>query len=229
MENNIQNNLCKIEQQIAKAWSQRHADNGPVRLVAVSKYYSVASIIAAHAAGLKVFGESRIQETREKQQLIQEPLEWHLIGHLQTNKARQAVSSFQLIQSLDSERLADALDQEAGKLGKIQQTLLQVNIANEQRKYGVSRADAPKMLEYLLAKPNIAVRGLMTIVPFYDDPEAARGDFSEMNILFQKLKRSYAGFDFNVLSMGMSGDFSVAIEEGANVVRIGTALFGNLN
>ena len=85
------------------------------------------------------------------------------------------------------------------------------------------------MLEYLLAKPNIAVRGLMTIVPFYDDPEAARGDFSEMNILFQKLKRSYAGFDFNVLSMGMSGDFSVAIEEGANVVRIGTALFGNLN
>ncbi|MFA6076002.1 MAG: YggS family pyridoxal phosphate-dependent enzyme [Negativicutes bacterium] len=229
MENNIRDNMKKIEQQIAQASSRRRADNGAVKLVAVSKNNPAEAIIAAHAAGMNCFGESRIQETRDKQLLIHQPLEWHLIGHLQTNKAKQAVKYFDLIQSLDSERLADAIDIEAGKISKVQQILLQINIANEQRKHGVGINDSWQLLEYLLAKNNLEVRGLMAIVPFYDDPEEAREHFFEMNIIFNEMRRVSKKTNFDMLSMGMSGDFSVAIEEGANVVRIGTALFGERN
>ncbi|MEI6286422.1 MAG: YggS family pyridoxal phosphate-dependent enzyme [Bacillota bacterium] len=229
MENNIVNNLKTIERQIAQAYSMRRADNGAVRLIAVSKNNPAEAIIAAHAAGMNCFGESRIQETRAKQIQIQQELEWHLIGHLQTNKAKQAVKCFQLIQSLDSERLVDALAEEAEKIGKVQQVLIQVNIANEPRKYGVSGDAARKLLEYALAKPSLAVRGLMTIVPFYDTAEEARSDFSGMNNLFNQLKPVAEKADFDMLSMGMSGDFTIAIEEGANVVRVGTAIFGERN
>ena len=226
MENNILNNLKTIECQIDLAYCKRRADNGAVKLIVVSKNNPAEAIIAAYAAGMNCLGESRIQETRAKQLLIQNELEWHLIGHLQTNKAKQAVKHFQLIQSLDSERLTDAIAEEAEKIGKVQQVLLQVNIANEPRKFGVASDAAQRLLEYALAKPNLEVRGLMTIVPFYAEAEQARGDFSNMNILFNHLKHLSGKDSFSMLSMGMSGDFEIAIEEGANVVRIGTAIFG---
>lgn len=229
MENNIRNNLTIIQAQIAQAYSRRVADNGAVELIAVSKNHPAEAVVAAHAAGINVFGESRIQETREKQRQITFPLEWHLIGHLQTNKAKLAVSCFDLIQSIDSERLADAVNVEAEKAGKIQRVLLQVNIAAEQRKHGVCRADAWSLAEYLLAKPNIELCGLMAIVPFYSDSENARCHFRDMNILFTEMRYKVGRPEFGKLSMGMSGDFAVAIEEGANIVRIGTALFGERN
>ena len=169
-------------------------------------------------------GENRVQEARDKQKLLGHPGNWHLIGHLQTNKAKQAVELFDIIESVDSEHLLLALDKEAGKLGKRIDILLQINIAGETQKTGFAPADYAAILPKLDLFTHVRTRGIMVIAPQTDQVESVRPVFREGYRYFCALQKERPQIDY--LSMGMTEDYQVAIEEGANVVRIGTALFG---
>ncbi len=204
----IRNNLENIKQQI-----------GTAKLVAVTKYATDEQIAELIATGHKILGESRIQVAKEKYTKYPD-VEWHLIGHLQTNKAKDAVKIFELIQSVDSLKIAKAIDQEAIKINKKQNILLQVNIGEEPQKYGFKKEEVSNAITEISQLKNISIRGLMAMAPYTDDPEKARPYFREMKKLFD------ANFPGGaILSLGMSGDYQVALQEGATMVRIGTALF----
>lgn len=191
---------------------------GSAKLVAVTKYASSEQIEQLYAAGQRVFGESRIQVAKDK--VSQYPdVEWHLIGHLQTNKAKQAVQLFSLIQSVDSLRLAEAISKEAVKQNKVQRILIQVNIGREAQKSGCLPAATKDLVAQARLLANIQVCGLMAMAPLTADPEKTRPYFKEMKRIFEDIG------ELTVLSMGMSGDYPVAIAEGATLVRIGSALF----
>ena len=226
----ISDNIKSIKQEIALASAIRQAkglEASPVRLVAVTKNQTTASIEEAIGAGIDCIGENRIQEALSKKSVIQRPVEWHLIGHLQTNKTRQAVASFDLIHSVDSERLAVELDKEAARIGKKQAVLLQVNMAGEETKFGVTEAGTFPLAKTIASLANLELAGLMTIAPYFDDAELARPVFREMYQLFKCLRtEADINTNFKWLSMGMTNDYKIAIEEGANLVRIGTAIFG---
>lgn len=196
-----------------------------VTLVAVSKFQPVERIIEAHRAGQIDFGENYAQEALAKQEQTPPELRWHFIGHPQTNKARFLAGRFHLIHSVDSFRLADALNRSAAKTGGIQPVLIQVNLAGEEQKSGVSSAEAESLLDHCRACPAIRVLGLMTMPPFFDAPERARPIFARLRETAETL-RAATGMSLPELSMGMSGDFVQAIEEGATLVRVGTAIFG---
>jgi len=199
----------------------------PVKLVAVTKNHTVPVIQEAIAAGILAIGENRIQEALLKSQTLDAKVEWQLIGHLQTNKARVAVSLFDLIQSVDSQRLAREIDQAAGKIGKRQDVLIQINVANEETKFGIAPTEMMALAQYISTLENVRLCGLMTVAPFYEDPELARPIFREMYQLFRKLKDAQLEHtNIEWLSMGMTHDYTVAVEEGANLVRIGTGIFG---
>jgi len=190
------------------------------RLVAVSKTVGTELVQEAVDAGLRVFGESKVQEAREKiEALAGQGLEWHLIGHLQSNKAKAAVGLFDLIHSVDSVSLLEAIDRHAREMGKVQRVLLQVKLSEEESKHGASERELREMAEAAMGLASVRVEGLMTIPPFFDDPEGARP-------YFRRLQELNGPYGFAELSMGMTGDFEVAIEEGATLVRIGTAIFG---
>jgi len=199
-----------------------------VKLVAVTKTVDIESIKQALDIGLRIFGENKVQEAREKIEALatQAPdgTEWHLIGHLQGNKAKYAVRLFDLIHSLDSESLAGDLDREARKMGKVQRVLIQVKLSHEVTKSGVAERESPQLAEIVADFKNLKLEGLMTIPPFFGNPERARSYFSRLRKLRDELAKK--GFNLPELSMGMSDDFEVAIEEGATLVRIGTAIFG---
>jgi PLP dependent protein len=200
-----------------------------VRLVAVTKTVGVDEIKQALDVGLRIFGENRVQEAKEKISRLEieipsSKIEWHLIGHLQSNKAKYVAGLFDLIHSLDSEELADHLDREAAKIGKIQRVLIQVKLSEEETKSGIAEQALPQMAEKVSGLKNLKLEGLMTIPPFFDDPNRAKPYFKRLRELRDDLRKE--GFDLPELSMGMSGDFEVAIEEGATLVRIGTAIFG---
>jgi pyridoxal phosphate enzyme (YggS family) len=203
---------------------------GDVRLVAVSKTVDVISIQQAIDAGLRVFGENRVQEAREKIDYLGgrpgavSDVQWHMIGHLQRNKAKYAVGLFDLIHSVDSAALADELELQAGKTGRVQKILVEVKLSDEETKHGVAEAGLEPLLEHMSGLKRLALEGLMTIPPFFDDPEEARPYFRRLRDLRDDLQKK--GFHLPELSMGMSNDFEVAIAEGATLVRIGTAIFG---
>ena len=199
-----------------------------VRLVAVGKTKPAAMLSEAAAAGATVIGENYIQEAREKfDALIDLPIQWHFIGHLQSNKAKYAVRIFDLIHTVDSEKLAREIDKQAAKAGKKQKVLVQVNISGESTKSGTSRNDAFELVEAVSTMPNLELKGLMTMPPFFDAPERARPFFAALRSLRDDILKTYGDrLDLGELSMGMTGDFEVAVEEGATLVRIGTALFG---
>ena len=199
----------------------------PVKLVAVTKNHTVPVIQEAIAAGILAIGENRIQEALLKSQTLDAKVEWQLIGHLQTNKARVAVSLFDLIQSVDSQRLAREIDQAAGKIQKRQDVLIQINVANEETKFGIAPTEMMALAQYISTLENVRLCGLMTVAPFYEDPELARPIFREMYQLFRKLKDAQLEHtNIEWLPMGMTHDYTVAVEEGANLVRIGTGIFG---
>ena len=202
--------------------------NADVVLIAVTKTQSVAVIRDAVAAGLTVVGENRVQETIEKAaQLRDLSLEWHLIGHLQTNKVKQAVALFSLIHSVDSERLACEIDRCARLAGKVQNVLIQVNVAGEESKSGIAPSQAEKLALVIDSLPNLRLCGAMTIAPLVEDAEMTRPVFREMRILFEQLREKILRpEDFRWLSMGMTHDYRIAVSEGANMIRIGTGLFG---
>lgn len=207
------------------------ADRCPseVRLIAVSKGVGADTIIKGIESGLREFGESRVQAAYDK--IIQlgpapagSKVVWHLIGHLQKNKARTAIGLFDMIHSIDSPELAEVIDRHAGAAGKVQKVLVQVKLSDEESKYGISKEDVHAMLGNMRALKNLDVRGLMTIPPYFEDPEMARPYFRELSDI-RKVAEGF-GFALTELSMGMSNDFEVAIEEGATMVRVGTAIFG---
>jgi pyridoxal phosphate enzyme (YggS family) len=195
-----------------------------VTLVAVSKTMPPEAVREAIAAGVRDLGENRVQEARDKIAACPERACWHLIGHLQTNKAKLAVELFDCIQSLDSLRLGEELQRHGQRLGKRVRCLVQVNVGAEAQKSGSASSDLRELLERLRGLPNLQVDGLMAIPPFLDDPEAVRPYFRRLRELRDTL--AGAGLMGSDLSMGMTGDFEVAIEEGATLVRIGTAIFG---
>lgn len=193
-------------------------------LIAVTKNHDVEVMREAIDAGATDIGENRVQEAAEKFPQLEREVTRHLIGHLQTNKVKQAVKLFDMIQSVDSEHLAAALDRAASSIGKVQDVLIQVNAAREPQKSGVLLEDLNALINFVDAAKNLRLRGLMMIAPNLPDVEECRPLFRQMRKLFDELKTSREGFDF--LSMGMTHDYKIAVEEGANVVRVGTAIFG---
>ncbi|MBP2626415.1 MAG: hypothetical protein H6Q68_1126 [Firmicutes bacterium] len=198
-----------------------------VKLVAVTKNHSVLAVREAIAAGVMAIGENRIQEAIDKAQGLNACVEWQLIGHLQTNKVRQAVSLFDMIQSVESERLAIEIDRAAGKIGKRQDILMQINVANEDTKFGISAREVMSLGRFISNLEHVRLCGLMTVAPFYENTEFARPIFREMYQLFMELRdANLVNTKVEWLSMGMTNDYIVAIEEGSNLVRIGTGIFG---
>jgi len=195
-----------------------------VTLVAVTKTHGPDAVLAAVAAEVHDVGENRVQEAEQKRAALGDlPVRWHLIGHVQRNKARAAVS-FDLVHGLDSTRLAEALHEAASGLGRRCDVLVQVNVSGEASKFGLSAADVPALAERLHALDALRVRGVMTMAPFDADEATLRGVFARARACGDVLRA--AGHDASIMSMGMSGDFEVAIEEGATHVRLGTMLFG---
>lgn len=221
-------NLERIKKRIADTAIDCGRDPETVRLVAVSKTISADRVAQAIDAGVDILGENYIQEAREKfDALVDRPVQWHFIGHLQSNKAKYAVRMFDLIHTVDSLKLAKALDKAAHKYGKLQDILVQVNISREETKSGIAESDAVELVARVSQLENLRVKGLMTMPPFFDAPQQARPFFRQLALLRDRIvDRTIPGVSMDDLSMGMTGDFEVAIEEGATLVRIGTAIFG---
>ena len=216
--------LAKIQDAIASAARQAGREPGEIELLAVSKTQPVETIREAIRAGIAHFGENKVQEARGKIEALGRGV-WHLIGHLQSNKARDAVRLFDSIDSVDRAELAEEINRRADALGKIQNVLLQVNIAGESTKFGCAPDAARILAEAINALPRLCLRGLMTIAPYSPEPEKSRPCFAGLRRLRDQIEAD-TGLHLPVLSMGMSGDFTIAIEEGSTCVRIGTALFG---
>jgi len=221
--------LAHVRARIDAACRRAGRDPARVTLVAVSKTFPVAAIRAAVAAGVTTFGESRIQEALPKMEALADVpgLTWHLVGHLQSNKAVKAVGPFALIHSVDTLALAERLDRLAAERGVVQEVLIEVNVAGEATKHGVAPTEAPELVAAAGRLAHLRVRGLMGMAPYSDDPEAARPHFRRLAALLREIAQNApGGVTMDTLSMGMSDDFDVAIEEGATLVRIGTRLFG---
>ena len=221
----IARNLAAIRENISAAAARAGRDPSAILLLAVSKTHPPETIRAARAAGCRHFGESRQQEAEEKIPLLPGDIEWHFIGKLQRNKTRKVLPRFPVIHSIDSPKLAAHVDAVATDLGLRPRVLLQVNLAAESSKSGLPPAELPAALDHLLALPRLHLEGLMAIPPFSPDPEATRPHFQKLRQLRDQLQDSRR-VPLPHLSMGMSHDYPVAIEEGATIVRIGSALFG---
>jgi len=223
------NNLKEIYRKMAHAAMRAGREPSEVTLISVTKTVDIDLIRKAVDIGLREFGENRVQEAQRKVKsdalrLMSERIHWHLIGHLQKNKVKIAVELFDLIQSVDSIELAEIISKQAESVNKTQRILLQVKLADEESKYGMSIDDLSSLIERISSLNSLKVEGLMTIPPFFEDAEKVRPYFRELRTLRDGLEKS--GFELPELSMGMSGDFEVAIEEGATMVRVGTAIFG---
>lgn len=218
-------NFARIQERIAAACERAGRAPAEVTLLAVSKNHPPAAVVALAALGVTDFGESRVQEAKAKRPACPGRLRWHLIGHLQTNKARDAAELFDLIHSVDSLRLAVELQRQADKLGRRLRVLLEVNVAGEATKFGYPPDTLLAELDKLIALPRLELHGLMGMAPWSPDPERARPVFRRLRELQGECGQRL-GAPLPVLSMGMSGDYEVAIEEGSTLVRLGTALFG---
>jgi pyridoxal phosphate enzyme (YggS family) len=219
--------LGKIEERIAQAARRAGRDPQSVRLVAVSKTKPAAAISDAFACGQRIFGENYVQELVGKQAELAQDITWHFIGNLQSNKVRQIAGRVDLIHSVDRLSLAAEIDRQWGALGKVCDVLIQVNISREETKGGASSEELLDLVREVALLPHLRVKGLMTMPPFFDDPEAARPYFRKLRELAREIEAAgIAGVEMRELSMGMSGDFEAAIEEGATLVRVGSALFG---
>ncbi|ABW66985.1 YggS family pyridoxal phosphate-dependent enzyme [Desulfosudis oleivorans] len=224
----MKDKLEQIRERIQAATEACGRDPATVRLVAVSKTQPVSRIAEAIAAGATDLGENYIQEAKEKiESLAGHSVCWHFIGHLQSNKAKIAVSLFDWIHTVDSVKLAAEIDKHAAKLGKVQKILIQVNTGQERSKSGVAPEDMAGLVTEISRFAHVTVQGLMAIPPFYADPEAVRPHFKKLRMLRDAIeKQQIPNVVMEELSMGMSGDFDAAIAEGATMVRIGTAIFG---
>ncbi len=221
-------NFLGVLAEIEQARTRRHvAPDEEIILIAVTKNHGVELMREAIDAGARHIGENRVQEAAEKFPELNRSVTRHLIGHLQTNKAKAAVKLFDVIQSVDSEHLAAAVDKAAFNVDKVQEILIQVNAAHEVQKSGVAPENLTALIKFVDGLKNLRLRGLMFIAPNFSDVEECRPLFRKMRTLFDELKSARENFDF--LSMGMTHDYKIAVEEGANVLRVGTAIFGERN
>jgi len=227
----VADNVNTIRERISRAASRVGRSAESITLMAVSKTVEPERIKEAYAAGLRIFGENRVQEFESKSAALSElkDAEWRLIGHLQSNKAKKAAELFHAVDSVDSLRLVEKLNQAAAETGKKLEVLIEIKVGKEESKAGIP-LDSPELENLLLAAPkleNLQIRGLMTVPPFTENPEGARPYFRLLRDLRDQITaRKLPGIAMDLLSMGMSHDFEVAIEEGSTCVRVGTAIFG---
>jgi len=223
----IKENLEQIRLQIAAACARCGRDAATVRLVAVSKTKPAELVAEAAAAGQRLFGESYVQEFAAKAEAVKVPVEWHFIGGLQSNKVKYLRGRVALIHSVDRLSLAAEIDRQWGKMKRSADVLLQVNLGGEETKSGIEAEAIAELARQVAALPNVRIRGLMALPPWYEDPEEARPHFRRLRELAAQVAAlNLPGVEMTELSMGMSHDFAVAIEEGATLVRVGTAIFG---
>ncbi|SHM07708.1 hypothetical protein SAMN05660826_00159 [Caldanaerovirga acetigignens] len=223
----IKKNIETLRLRVKEAAEKSGRREEDIKIVAVTKTVMPETIQVAVDYGLTILGENRVQEAQRKIGLVKGDVSWHMIGHLQKNKAKYAVRLFSMIQSVDSYELAVEIDKRAGKLGKVMDVLVQVNIGKEETKFGAEYEETPELIKKISELENIRVKGLMAIAPFKEDPEDVRPFFKKMRELFLKLKDlRLKNVEMEFLSMGMTHDFHVAIEEGANMIRIGSGIFG---
>ncbi len=220
--------IISIKNRIEKAAKANGRDPALIQLVAVSKTMSAERVKQAILGGATILGENYIQESREKiEQIADDSVKWHFIGHLQSNKVRYTVKLFDLIHSVDSFKLAREINKQAAKINKIQSILIQVNLGGELTKFGTAKDRAAELAGKISDLPNLSLQGLMTMPPFFNSPEKARPFFKELRLLANQINElQLPGISMNELSMGMTGDFEEAIAQGATLVRIGTAIFG---
>jgi PLP dependent protein len=228
----IAENIAGIRERMASAAARVKRDRNEITLMAVTKTVEPERIRQAYEAGLRIFGENRVQEFEGKIEALRDlqDAEWHLIGHLQSNKAKKAVESFQAVDSVDSLRLAQRLNEAAKQLGRTLPVLIEIKVSEEESKAGVEM-DSPELEHLLLGAAkleNLSIRGLMTVPPYTENPEGARPYFRTLRDLRDKIAlRKLPGIAMGILSIGMSHDFEVAIEEGSTCVRVGSAIFGS--
>ncbi|SKA83570.1 hypothetical protein SAMN05443428_105109 [Caloramator quimbayensis] len=223
---NLSENIEHVKERIERAAEKSKRNPKEIMLIAVSKTQSAEKIIKARDLGLEVFGENKVQEILSKYDEVKN-VRWHMIGHLQRNKVKYIIDKVEMIHSLDSIELAQEINKRAEKIGKIMPVLIQINIGREDSKSGIYEEELEEFIEKLIDFKNILISGIMTIPPKSDNELEARMYFKKMRIIFENLKDyKYDNFDIKYLSMGMTADFEIAIEEGANIVRVGTGIFG---
>lgn len=220
----IRENVKNIEERVDNSAKKSGRIRDDITIVAVSKTVSAEAVVQAKEAGMMHFGENRVQEFLKKREVIGDDVNWHIIGPLQRNKVKYILNGVTLLHSLDRLSLAEELEKQCAKHDTVIDTLVQINIAKESTKSGVFEEDLEDFLEKLSVLRNVRIKGLMAIPPFAFESDDNREYFKRMKDLYERFKSSFNGFEY--LSMGMSGDFEAAIEEGANMVRIGTAVFG---
>ncbi len=220
-------NLKKVEDKIAAACARAGRAREEVTLIAVSKTKPESMVEEAYSVGQRDFGENKVQEICRKTEVLPADIRWHMIGHLQRNKVRQVVGKACMIHSVDSLRLAETISQEAVKQDITVPVLIEVNVAKEESKFGVTTEETIALIEEAAKLPHISIRGLMTIAPFVEDPEENRPIFRKLKQLSVDIAaKNINNVTMSVLSMGMTNDYEVAIEEGATMVRVGTGIFG---
>ena len=220
----IRENLLRVTERIERAARRVGRDPSEIKLVAVSKTVEASRIQEAIETGVSILGENYVQEAQKKIEEIGRPVAWHFIGHLQTNKAKYAIRLFEMIHSLDSLPLAEELNRRAEQGGQVAKVMIEVNISGEATKFGTDEEKVFSIARGILNLNHLSLEGLMTMPPYFDSPEMSRPYYIKLRELKEKMIRE--GIPLKELSMGMSNDFEIAIEEGATYVRVGTAIFG---
>ena len=223
----IEENLKTVEENISASCKKSGRDRSEVTLIAVSKTKPVSDIRCAMACGITVFGENKVQEIKDKTEEIKEPLSWHMIGHLQANKVKYLPGRVCMIHSVDNRKLADEIEKQFAKAGMNIDVLIEVNMAGEESKFGLAPSLVPDFVRQISSLEHLRIRGLMTIAPYTEDPESNRQYFKGLKDLMNSINdMGIPSVKMDQLSMGMTGDYMVAIEEGATFVRVGTGIFG---
>ena len=226
----VRENLETVEANIRKACANAGRSRDEVTLIAVSKTKPVSMLMEAYDSGIRIFGENKVQEMCDKYEQMPKDIQWHMIGHLPRNKVKYIIDKAALIHSVDSLRLAETIQEEAAKHQVVMPILVEVNVAMEETKFGTSLAEAMELVEQISHFPNIRIEGLMTIAPFVEDPEENRKYFRALKKLAVDINnKNIDNVHVRILSMGMTNDYMVAIEEGATMVRVGTGIFGERN
>ena len=226
----IQENIKLVEENIKKACEIVGRDVNEVTLIAVSKTKPYTAIEEALPTGVKDYGENKVQELCDKYEILPKDIKWHMIGHLQRNKVKYLVGKASLIHSVDSIRLAEQIEKEYAKADEIANILIEVNMAQEESKFGITSEETEQLVREIAKFPHIRIKGLMTIAPYTDNPESNRVYFRNMKKLSVDIEnKNIDNVSMSVLSMGMTGDYQVAVEEGATLVRVGTGIFGERN
>lgn len=226
----IQENIKLVEENIKKACEKVGRDVNEVTLIAVSKTKPYTAIEEALPTGVRDYGENKVQELCDKYEILPKDIKWHMIGHLQRNKVKYLVGKATLIHSVDSIRLAEQIEKEYAKADEIANILIEVNMAQEESKFGITSEETEQLVREIAKFPHIRIKGLMTIAPYTDNPESNRVYFRNMKKLSVDIEnKNIDNVSMNVLSMGMTGDYQVAVEEGATLVRVGTGIFGERN